>query len=308
MKLTSYQKMHAASLEPKDKIPFQVLTPPSRSPVAGWLYSILGWLIIWAGPLGVPIVRRGRRLRAPDALNKLRKDKRPPALYLRSFGDDQLPDPSARPYQLSIASYEDRVTQALNRIGPPIAIGKPGEETLQTGAARIYVQDDDWQRAVIYFMRRSAVVVVVVGKSPGIWWEIEQALRDVKPERLLIFLPYVDEEAERKPSFWKRFYLSMRQQTTTRRTRPRLEAGRQERYRIFRERAKSILPCRLPDSIGRSQFIAFDANWSPWLLRTKRSYFLQIAMIELWESTSIDFQKTLHPFIKRYEDSLYRGK
>jgi hypothetical protein len=37
------------------------------------------------------------------------------------------------------------------------------------------------------------VVVVVVGKSPGIGWEIEQALRNVEPERLLIFLRYVDE-------------------------------------------------------------------------------------------------------------------
>jgi len=112
------------------------------------------------------------------------------------------------------------------------------------------------------------------------------------------------DEAERNPSFWKRFYLSMRQQTTTRKTRPRLEAGRQERYRIFRERAENFLPCSLPESIGRSQFIAFDANWSPWLLQTKRSYFMQIAMLELWESMSIDFKKTLRPFIRRYEDSL----
>lgn len=295
--------MHTADLVTRDKLSFQVLAPPSRSPAAGWLYSILGWLIIWAGPLGVSMVRRGRRLRAPDALNKLRKDKRRPALYLRSFGDDQLSDPSARPYQLSIDSYEDRVVRALNRIGPAIAIGRPGEKTLHPGAARIYVQNEDWQQAVTYFMRRSAVVVVVVGKSPGVWWEIEQAIQNVEPERLLIFLPYVD-EAERNPSFWKRFYLSMRQQTTTRKTRPRLEAGRQERYRIFRERAESILPCRLPETIGRSQFIAFDANWSPWLLETKRSYFMQIAMLEIWESMSIDFKKTLRPFIRRHQDSL----
>jgi hypothetical protein len=175
-----YLKMHTADLDPKNKLPFQVLAPPFRSSIAGWLYSIAGWLVIWAGPLGVSMVRRGRRLRAPDALNKLRKDKRPPALYLRSFGDDQLSDPSARPYQLAIDSYEDRATRALNRIGPPIAIGKPGEETLHPGAARIYVQDNDWQQAVMYFMRCSAVVVLVVGKSPGIRWEMEQGENNIQ--------------------------------------------------------------------------------------------------------------------------------
>ena len=98
--------MHTADLVTKDKLPFQVLTPPFRRPAAGRLYSIIGWLFIWAGPIGVSMVRRGRRLRALDGLDKLRKDRRPPALYLRSFGDDQLSDPSARPYQLSIDSYE----------------------------------------------------------------------------------------------------------------------------------------------------------------------------------------------------------
>ena len=74
----------------------------------------------------------------------------------------------------------------MARVGPVVAIGKPGERLPQLGAARLYVDDDHWQETIDALMTRSALVVVRAGNTPNLWWEIERAMTNQRPDRVVI--------------------------------------------------------------------------------------------------------------------------
>jgi hypothetical protein len=57
-------------------------------PAAIWLACLLGM------PYSVRLIRYGQRLRQRSALEVLAQDGRAPVLYLRSFDDDDLEDPT----------------------------------------------------------------------------------------------------------------------------------------------------------------------------------------------------------------------
>lgn len=136
--------------------------------------------------------RRSRQYDAIDATEAMRLDPRPPVLYLRSFADDGavlLGDASslARRSAALIAPTdpEQEMSMILGAIGPVIAIGKPGEPLPELGAARLYVSNDAWQAKVCELMRMARLVVLRIGASPGLLWEIEQALAIVPHQRLV---------------------------------------------------------------------------------------------------------------------------
>jgi TM2 domain-containing membrane protein YozV len=74
----------------------------------------------------------------------------------------------------------------MERIGPVVAIGKPGERLPELGAARLYVGNDEWQEVVRRFMREAALIVIRAGETAGVWWEIEEALAHCPPQRVII--------------------------------------------------------------------------------------------------------------------------
>jgi hypothetical protein len=121
-------------------------------------------------------------------------DARPPVLYLRSFRDDgvalaaqQGPQFKRRVIKaLSLPTPEEHMARILARIGPLIAIGKPDEPLPELGAARLYVSHAQWQQTVTSLMQRAALVVVRVGASPGVLWEIDQALVHLPRQRLVL--------------------------------------------------------------------------------------------------------------------------
>lgn len=142
------------------------------------------------------LLRRSRRHEAVSAAQAMADDPRPPVLYLRSFQDDGsvlLDDQGIKSMQALIratspASSEEELARILERIGPVVAIGKPGEELPELGAARLYVGHDEWQSVVGALMRKAALVVVRVGPSPGVLWEIDQALTQIPRERLALVM------------------------------------------------------------------------------------------------------------------------
>ena len=179
-------------------LPLAVLVPLSDRPLEGLdrglvdnvLAGVLLVLALWL----LHLVRRVLRHETDTAEERLHADPRPPVLYLRSFRDDNqalLFDSGFRVFGhamrlLSVASPEQELAWLLNGHGPVVAIGKPGEPLPELGAARLYVSHADWQRVVLDLMQRAALVVVRVGNSPGVAWEIEQALRTVPRQRLLL--------------------------------------------------------------------------------------------------------------------------
>jgi TM2 domain-containing membrane protein YozV len=74
----------------------------------------------------------------------------------------------------------------VNRVGPVIAIGKPGEPLPELGAARLYVGDADWKAKVTDMMARSRLVLIRTGSTPNLEWEVEQAMTRVPRRQILL--------------------------------------------------------------------------------------------------------------------------
>lgn len=167
-------------------------------------------------PIGLKLLRQSARplrfakqLAASDVEETLAADPRQEVLLLRSFQDDSLVirmHRTARHSPIEMASaqpfdrFEELLAWALWRIGPVVAIGQPTtEKYLQPlGAAREFYSDDDWQRGAEARMKSSSVIVFVVGRSPGLWWEVSNVQRLNLVAKCLFVFPPVDYEELRE--------------------------------------------------------------------------------------------------------------
>lgn len=186
---------------------------------------------------------------------------KPYTLYLRAFGveletnevDILTPQGGVT---FSFVSPEEAVSQALAGIAPGVAIGKPGDKYPPRGMQRLYVEADDdekWRQVVIEGMKHANLVVIRAPEpkpghaGDGLWWEIEQSAKHVRPERLLILLPFATTEADG------------------------LLTDRTPEYNAFRKEAEKYWPCRLPDyygvrttiSLALTGLLYFSADWTP---------------------------------------------
>ena len=148
-------------------------------------------------------MRFAKRLVARDVAETLATDPRQEIVMLRSFQDDGLMmrmHRSARHNPIELASaqpferFEELIAWSLWRFGPVVAIGQPTTEghLRPLGAAREFYSDDDWQDGVRERMRTSSIIVFVVGRSPGLWWEVTAARRLGFLEKCLFVFPPVD--------------------------------------------------------------------------------------------------------------------
>jgi hypothetical protein len=125
-----------------------------------------------------------RRAARRPARETMQADPRPPILFLRDFRDDQVSlDRSALPGWTRVldpgleqATLED-VLLTWTGAGPLVAIGRPGDVEVPVGAARHYVDGEDWREVVTSLMDRALTIVVGVSASAGVAWEIDR-LRD----------------------------------------------------------------------------------------------------------------------------------
>lgn len=160
-----------------------------------WIAPLAVLMFVLIGR-GVSVLRRGWRHEAASADEALRDDPREPVLYLRAFADDgqMMMERDAIGIARMIgnhivaASPEQELAIILRRVGPVLAIGKPGEVLPELGAARLYVAHDQWQQTVLTLMARASLVVLRIGASTGIQWEIEQTLTQVPRERVVLLL------------------------------------------------------------------------------------------------------------------------
>jgi TM2 domain-containing membrane protein YozV len=177
---------------------YMVLTsdPVAEAELArrGWdsaLIAVIAVLAIVAWRLW----RKSRQLGALGADQAMARDPRPPVLYLRSFADDGAALMGDQSWWMrrgasvtALVTPEQEMADILDAVGPVVAIGKPGEPLPELGAARLYVSDEQWQAKVQELMRLASLVVVRLGSSPGLLWEIEQALAHLPRQRLVLAL------------------------------------------------------------------------------------------------------------------------
>jgi hypothetical protein len=134
-----------------------------------------------------------RRLKLSAAQLRSR-DRRAPVLILRQFGDDFLV--SGKMTFGAAATFEHFVAAELNRIGPVVAIGRPGERLQPLGASRDYLEGPDWRRAVGTVIADAGLVVFVLGDSESLLWEFRTAIETRGKAHALIVVPPLPDRAE----------------------------------------------------------------------------------------------------------------
>jgi hypothetical protein len=139
--------------------------------------------------LGVVIVAllvryRGRQHAAKARAAAVLGDDKPDVLYLRAFHVD----PSIRAAITGYTVDEEQLAAAVQPFGDLVAIGRPGESLPVPGAARRYASDAEWQDVVIAQMRSAPLVILRAGLGDGLLWELERAVREVPPQRLLVLV------------------------------------------------------------------------------------------------------------------------
>jgi TM2 domain-containing membrane protein YozV len=87
---------------------------------------------------------------------------------------------------MAAISPEQELALFMSRIGPVVAIGKPGERLPELGAARLYAADDRWRDRITDLLRQARIVVVRAGNTPNLWWEIDQAMIAVPRYRVMV--------------------------------------------------------------------------------------------------------------------------
>lgn len=136
---------------------------------------------------------RARKLLQPSATALLAQDKRRKILLLRSFKDDEII--CYKRFKTPIGEvvmarrFEQGIAGPLGAYGPVIAIGKPGEEMPQIGAARTYLSEADWQPTVLRWMGEALALVMIVGDTEWIRWELDRILELRRDRHLLLLLP-----------------------------------------------------------------------------------------------------------------------
>jgi len=262
---------------------------PWRHPALAWFWRLLGvgfigtcWIhFVTAGTngsglafnsiligLACLILAKKRSGLSVDTL--VRRDPRPPVVYLRSFRDDGRKMQEGIWYQWQQSLYaliaktmEQRLARAARKLGPFIAIGKPGEELPELGAARMYVSDHDWQAVVTDFLTRPGTVVLFqIGETQGLRWELNSVSYLVPPERLLLIVPFT------LMGFLVPFSLG------------RLRRRRAQRYASFRQWGQEVVPGQLPATIGDAFFIYFKAKpaWNTQILNRRHEVSTQHAL------------------------------
>lgn len=189
-------------------------------------------------PLSVFLRYRGRQYAAMAAQNELSLDLRAPVVYLRSFSEEER-QPRRRRKQLfwgglvelaltDLRSLEERLALVLRRVGPVVAITRPGASLPELGATWVYPEDGAWQSTVIDLISRAVLVVVKLGPGPGLAWEVQHITSSLYPTKLLLLLPS-DASA----------------------------------YAEVQELSRSLFPKALPQVRPRSLLVMFDTDWTP---------------------------------------------
>ena len=109
----------------------------------------------------------GKRIAARSA-QRLRADRRQPVVFLRAFADDSLAvaGVAAEGSWISRAQrrrLESAIDEWCERIGPFVALGRPGERLPLDGAARDYAAADWDSKSMLFLHDASMIVLVVAG-------------------------------------------------------------------------------------------------------------------------------------------------
>jgi hypothetical protein len=213
--------------------------------------------------VGTVLVRKGaalrldsRKMRAIDGRRLLTDDQRPPVVYFRSFARDETIAARREASGAAVqggaiggllvglvnalvgtapgahVTLEEELARAFRAMGPFVAVGTPGEQLPVLGAARIYLDDAEWQHGVSNLMSRALLLVFRIGSTRGLWWEVDRAIALVPSERIVFWCP---QEAASDSA--------------------------RKQYETFAKVLQPKITCTLPSWRRGSMFLWFDPHW-----------------------------------------------
>jgi len=211
------QRDHAAATSILGVIPILLIT-------AGWV-------------AGVYLMNKGQRMQTPDVFSELdRLPDRRPILFLRPFSRDNTE--GFFKFRTSTGDgFEMTVAKEMRKVGPVIAVGKPGEALPPIGAARFYIGDEYWKPTIIEILAASQFILLVYGSTAGLLWELQQIVESIDPSKLIICIPR-QRNLGREHAAWQE----------------------------FREKTRHIFPQPLPESVESAIFLRFEESWKPALV------------------------------------------
>ena len=171
--------------------------------------------------------RWGSQHLQPLAEEVMANDPRPPILYLRSFTNEA-----------QVFDEERGFADMFAPTGPLVAIGQPGERLPPLGAARLYLEDENWHERVLELLEQSRLVLIYGGETPGLGWELRQVRARLHPSRLTIMVP-------NDPAAWERFRALAYEKADL--NLPPMPTGKLVRHAS-------------PGVVG---FLSFDNQWNP---------------------------------------------
>jgi hypothetical protein len=160
---------------------------------------VVGALVVASSRWGIARFQNGKQRVAAANDERAFDEHADFIFYLRGFVDDivasqTLGEPTV--WQDAFANLvrlplteEEHLARALGAYCPVAAIGRPGEDLPILGATRRYVDDESWQQRVRELMQRARLVVLRLGPHNGLAWELETALTELPPEKLVVLVP-----------------------------------------------------------------------------------------------------------------------
>ena len=146
---------------------------------------ILALLLAVAGFfIGRGLTNAGRRIAQESSASRLSADHRPPILLLRAFSIDGEVTETSMFKQRSFfgwlfgkASFEEELAAIMENLGPPVALGRPGEVLPDYGFARQYTDNSTWRSVVDDYLSRSSWVVILIQQlTPNLIYEVQRSL------------------------------------------------------------------------------------------------------------------------------------
>jgi RNA polymerase subunit RPABC4/transcription elongation factor Spt4 len=180
-------------------IPIAVLAG-AVSPVHG---IVVGIVYLPFAIIGSRLYNTAQRLSALRIVEIRKLDTRTPVLFVRSFSDDGIS--LERRFSLvklfapTTFTLEELIVNRSWSVGPVMAIGKPGEQLGPLGAAREYLEGDQWRDRIEVLMSESRLIVSVCGSTAGLLWEYRAIVRlGVLNKMLIVFPPLALLDANRR--------------------------------------------------------------------------------------------------------------
>jgi hypothetical protein len=236
-----------------------------RSPTKARAYKVAGWSLVVGTFVAIPwipspflmavplyvghlLARQGKKHSVEPGEQYLKNDSRPPVIYLRSFADETAEGGAmarfskmgskdlAKTVPPNSVQEQDALGYVFRKVGPYLALGKPGENLPELGSYKLYAANEEWQNTIRDLFQRARLIIFKAGLTDGLRWELKELVESVDAVKVVMLLP-----------------------------------ARERDYPAFIRWANEIMPSALPERYPPHRIVVFTAAWAPRYLESRNT-------------------------------------